>query len=98
MSSYVNRNRETVNERARRIQESWVDCRQVLRNTRNTMYIVTILTVILLVALLLNWNRNLLILNSAALMIMSAYGSLVVSNKSCIRIFDDGGVSTVAQD
>lgn len=70
-------------------RSSWSDCKQVLSNTRSIAYIVCLLSIVLFVSMVLCWNKNFIIFMSGLAMVMTVFGALVVSKKSCFGVMDN---------
>lgn len=77
-----------------KMSATWSDCKTVLWNTRNVTYIICLLAVVLLVSLILSWNKNFIVFLTGALTIFSVYGALVVSKQSCFSVFDNALVNS----
>lgn len=78
-----------VDEVTNSITNTWSDCRKVLWNSRNIMYILCLLTIVLFVSLILSWNKNFVIFITGMVMILAVFGALMVSKQSCFSIFDN---------
>lgn len=77
-----------------KMSATWSDCKTVLWNTRNVVYVICLLTIILLVSLILSWNKTFVVFLAAALTIFSVYGALAVSKQSCFSVFDNALVNS----
>lgn len=71
-----------------RMSATWSDCKRVMWNTRNTMYIVGAITMLTMVTLVMSWNRNLVVFLVGVNTIMTTYGALLISKQSCFSILD----------
>lgn len=86
--------RKTLAPGLAKMSATWSDCKTVLWNTRNVTYILCLLSIVLLIALILSWNKNFVVFMCGSLTIFAVYGALVVSKQSCFSVFDNAIVSS----
>lgn len=86
--------RRTLAPGLAKMSATWSDCKNVLWNTRNVTYILCLLSIILLVSLILSWNKNFIVFLTGAVTVFSVYGALVVSKQSCFAVFDNALVNS----
>lgn len=77
-----------------KMSATWSDCKTVLWNNRNVTYIICLLSIVLLVSLILSWNKNFIVFLTGALTVFSIYGALVVSKQSCFSVFDNALINS----
>lgn len=54
-----------------KMSATWSDCKTVLWNTRNVIYIICLLSIVMLIALLLSWNKNFVVFMAGAFTVFS---------------------------
>lgn len=86
--SFYNKARQIFAPRMARLSANWSECKNVLWNTRNVAYILCLMSIVLLVSLILSWNKNFIIFLTGAMNMFAVYGALVVSKQSCFSVFD----------
>lgn len=85
----MERLKQTIAPAVTRLSLSWSDCKNVLWNTRNVTYILCLLTVILMISLILSWNKNFIVFIAGTCTLFATYGTLVVSKQSCFSVLDN---------
>lgn len=90
--------RRTLAPGLARMSATWSDCKNVLWNTRNVMYILCLLSIVLLVSQLLAWNTNFIVFVTGAVTVFAVYGALIASKQSCFSVFDNALVNSFERD
>lgn len=59
------------------------------------VYVTCLLAIILLISLILAWNKNFIVFLTGTLTVLSVYGALIVSKQSCFAVFDNSIVNAL---
>lgn len=81
--------RQMISPQLNRITRVWSDCKQILWSTRWIVYITCLLSIVLLIFLILAWNKNFIVFLTGTLTVLTTYGALVASKQSCFSVFDN---------
>lgn len=66
---------------------SWDDCKYILRYTRYTSYVVTVLLLFLVLSLLINWGKSVMLALAILAIVCSSFQSYLVSQEACFKVF-----------
>lgn len=87
-SDMLKKVRSVIQPSIAKMSSTWSECKNVLWNTRNVMYILCLLAIVLLVSQVMDWNKNFIVFLSGSVTVFAVYGALVVSKQSCFSVFD----------
>jgi hypothetical protein len=79
--------RSNVVKGAQSLVNSWSECAYVLKYTRYTSYIITVLMVFVVLAIVFSWGRTVVLTLSIVTILCAAFQSYLVSQDSCFRVF-----------
>lgn len=85
--AFTNSIRSNVVKGAQSLVNSWSECAYVLKYTRYTSYIVSVLLVFVVLAIVLSWGKTIVLTLSIITILCAAFQSYLVSQDSCFRVF-----------
>jgi hypothetical protein len=81
--------RNNVVRGAQSLVNSWSECAYIVKYTRYTSYVITILTLFVVIALIVGWSRTVVMTLSIIAVLCAAFQSYLASQESCFRVFQN---------
>lgn len=85
--TFTNSIRNNVVRGATSLVNSWSECAYVIRYTRYTSYVITILLLFVVISLIVNWGKTVVLTLSILAVLCAAFQSYLVSQDACFKVF-----------
>lgn len=91
--SFTSSIRNNVVRGAQSLVNSWSECSYIVRYTRYTSYIITVLVLFIVIALIVNWSKTLVLTLAIITVLCAAFQSYLASQEACFRVFQGSSSS-----
>jgi uncharacterized membrane protein len=89
--SFTSSIRNNIVRGTQSLVNSWSECAYIVKYTRYTSYVITILLLFVVIALIVGWSRAIVMTLAIIAVLCSAFQSYLSSQESCFRVFQNAG-------
>lgn len=86
--SFTSSIRNNVVRGAQSLVNSWSECSYIVKYTRYTSYIITVLVLFVVIALIVNWSKTVVLTLAIITVLCAAFQSYLASQDACFRVFN----------
>lgn len=87
--SFTSSIRNNVVRGTQSLVNSWSECAYIVRYTRYTSYVITVLLLFVVIALIVGWSRTIVMTLAIIAVLCSAFQSYLSSQEACFRVFQN---------